>query len=67
MSKINFKGLQVEALEVIAIMLGKKEAGPDDTQIIENALSLWVATLLKNPNLINDFYSFTRDPGNILY
>lgn len=48
-------------LEVICILLGKREIGPDDCSIIENALGLWAATLIKNGNLINDFYEFKRE------
>ncbi len=32
----------------------------DDTLIIEHALSLWLATLVKNGGLINNFYAFKR-------
>ena len=42
------------------MILGKKELGLDDTQIVENALSLWVATLIKNGELINKFYAYKR-------
>jgi hypothetical protein len=64
---LNFKTLQIEVIEVISILLGKREIGPDDNQIIENALSLWVAILIKNGNLINDFYSFVREAKNVFY
>jgi hypothetical protein len=62
LQKIDFSDLQTQALEVICLILGKKELGVDDTLIIENALGLWVATLIKNPSLINDFYQYKR-PG----
>jgi hypothetical protein len=42
-------------------MLGKREILADDAQIIENALGLWVATLIKNGDLINEFYTFKRE------
>lgn len=67
LQNINFKDLQIEVVEVICILLGKRELGIDDISIIENALSLWVATLVKNGDLINDFYRFTRDAGNVYY
>jgi len=45
-------------LEVICLILAKKEIAVDDNSIVENALSLWVATLIKNGNLINEFYEY---------
>ena len=63
--KIDFAELQQEVLEVISIMLGKREILADDLQIIENALALWVATLIKNPTLISRFYTFTRDMSGV--
>jgi len=65
LDKIDFSELQKEVLEVISIMLGKREILADDLLIIENALALWVATLIKNPTLINRFYSFTRDVSRV--
>ena len=41
-------------------MLAKKEITIEDKQIIENALSLWVASVIRNENLIDDFYNYTR-------
>ncbi len=32
----------------------------DEALIVENALGLWVATLVKNNNLINKFYELKR-------
>lgn len=32
----------------------------DESLIVENALGLWVATLIKNNELINKFYEFNR-------
>jgi hypothetical protein len=48
-------------------VLGKQELAEDDTLIIENALSLWLATLMKNGNLINSFYKYNRPYVNRLF
>ena len=61
LQKIDFADLQIEVLEVISLMLCKREIQADDAQIIENALGLWVATLIKNGNLINKIYAFKRE------
>jgi hypothetical protein len=42
------------------MVLSKHEIAGDDSLIIEHALGLWLATLIKNGSLINDFYSFKR-------
>lgn len=42
------------------MILSKNDLAEDDSLIIEHALSLWLATLIKNGKLINDFYSFNR-------
>lgn len=60
LNKIDFADLQAQILELISLVLGKNELAEDDTLIIEHALSLWLATLIKNGNLINNFYSFHR-------
>jgi hypothetical protein len=60
LNKIDFADLQAEILELISLILGKNELAEDDTLIIEHALSLWLATLIKNGKLINNFYSFHR-------
>lgn len=59
-AKINFKDLQREILEIISLILSKKEISTEDAMIMENNLSLWVAILIKNDDLINDFYNFER-------
>lgn len=59
-SQINFKDLHNELLEIISSMLGKKELTQDDALIMENNLSLWGAILMKNSELIEEFYNFTR-------
>lgn len=41
-------------------MLGKKELTPEDALIMENNLSLWGAITMKNNDLIEEFYKFTR-------
>lgn len=58
--KINFKDLQKEILEIISLILSKKEINSADDMILENNFSLWVAILVKNDDLINEFYSFER-------
>lgn len=60
LNNINFADLQAEILELISLVLSKNELAEDDTLIIEHALSLWLATLIKNGKLINNFYSFVR-------
>lgn len=60
LKKIDFQDLQAQLLEVICILLGKKELLSEDIMIIENSLGLWVATLIKNGNLLNSFYEFKR-------
>ena len=40
--------------------MAKKEINIEDKQIVENALSLWVASLLRNEDLIDDFYKYER-------
>jgi hypothetical protein len=47
-------------LEIVCIMISKKEITSEDKQIIENALSLWVASVIRNENLIDDFYNYKR-------
>lgn len=58
--RINFKDLQKEILEIISLILSKKEISNADAMILENNFSLWVAILVKNDDLINDFYGFER-------
>ena len=65
LDKIDFGDLQREVLEVTSLMLAKREILPDDVLIIENALALWVAALIKNGDLINEFYSFKRDVSQV--
>lgn len=60
LNKIDFADFQAQILELISLVLGKNELAEDDTLIIEHALSLWVAILVKNGKLINNFYSFHR-------
>mmetsp|Transcript_19374 Transcript_19374/g.14044 ORF Transcript_19374/g.14044 Transcript_19374/m.14044 type:complete len:114 (+) Transcript_19374:122-463(+) len=45
---------------MICLVIAKKEINFEDKKIIENALSLWVVSLLKNPGLLEKFYSFSR-------
>lgn len=47
-------------LEVVCLILGKKEINTEDIQIMENALSLWVASLIKNDSLVEEFYKYQR-------
>ena len=58
LDKIDFADLQAQVLEVICLILQKKEVQLDESLIVENALGLWVSTLVKNNNLINKFYEF---------
>lgn len=60
LEKIDFRSLQSEVLEVVCLILGKKEIQTEDIQIMESCLSLWVASLIKSENLIEDFYLYTR-------
>ena len=45
-------------LEVISLILARKEITNEDKLIVENALSLWMAALIKNNYLIDEFYKF---------
>ena len=49
------------------MILGKQELAEDDTLIIEHALSLWLATLIKNGHLINTFYKYNRPHINKMF
>lgn len=60
MEKIDFKELQIQVLEIVCLMLNKKDINIEDKLIVENALSLWVASVIRNENLIDDFYSYKR-------
>jgi hypothetical protein len=60
LGKIDFKDLQKQVLEVICLILAKREIIAEDTLITENALSLWVACLIKNQTLIDEFYKYQR-------
>lgn len=42
------------------MLLGKKEILTEDVLIMENNLSLWVAILVKNDDLIDEFYKYER-------
>lgn len=48
-------------LEVISLILARKEITNEDKLIVENALSLWMAALIKNNCLIDEFYKFQRN------
>ncbi|CDW89068.1 ubiquitin carboxyl-terminal hydrolase family protein [Stylonychia lemnae] len=60
LENINFKDLQNEILDVICLILGKKEISNDDFLIMENVLSLWLAIIVKNEDLIEEFYKYER-------
>lgn len=38
--------------------MSKKEINIEDKQIVENALSLWVASLIRQEDLIDEFYKY---------
>lgn len=59
-NQIDFRNLQNEVLEVVCLILGKKEISSEDVQILQNSLSLWVVILIKNEFLIEDFYNYKR-------
>ena len=56
LSQIDFRVLQGEVLEVISLVLGKKEITAEDKNIVENSLGLWLACLLREPTLLDEFY-----------
>lgn len=58
LSHIEFDKLQSQVLEIVCLMLAKKDISLEDYRVIDNALNLWVACLLKNPELIKNFYNF---------
>ena len=60
LNQIDFKKLQVQILEIVCLIMAKKEINIEDKQIVENALSLWVASLIRNENLIDEFYQYER-------
>lgn len=47
-------------LEVISLILAKKDITNEDRQIVDNALGLWLACLIKDNSLIESFYTYER-------
>lgn len=55
-------------LEVISLILAKKEISNEDKLVVDNSLGLWLACLLKDNTLIDEFYKFTRkSDSSVLY
>jgi len=49
LAQIDFRKVQHEVLEIIALMLQKKDINVyDDKQIVENAMELWLACVLRS-------------------
>lgn len=57
---VDFSKLQSIVLEVICVLMGKKELKISDRKIIESALDLWTASILENPHLLKEFYAWKR-------
>lgn len=58
-SSIDFTQLQHIVLDNISnLVLKQTDISFDEKKIIENSLSLWIALVLHQTNLINDFYNF---------
>ena len=45
---------------MICLILAKKEITIEDKQIVENSLGLWVVSLIRDQELIEEFYRYTR-------
>lgn len=55
-------------LEVVSLILAKKDITNEDRQIVENALGLWLACLIKDNSLIDSFYNYERkSDSNSIY
>lgn len=61
MRDINFNELQNELLDILAIFLSNRsDHSKEESNIISSALSLWSAAIVQKPELINDFFSWSR-------
>lgn len=56
---IDFNHLQLIVLQNIASLLDKHDMDFDERKIIENSLSLWLGCVLHNPQILDNFFTFT--------
>ena len=47
-------------MEIVCLMLAKKEIGLEDWLIVEKAMNLWVALVLQRDELVDEFYEYKR-------
>ena len=55
---IDFNHLQSIVLDIISSFIIKSEINFDERKIIENSLQLWIACVLHNNEIINEFYKY---------
>ena len=60
--QINFEDLQVKLLEILADLLSfKNDSSKEDEHIISGALGLWTSVLTIRHELVNQFFSWSRE------
>ena len=59
LSVIDFDQLQLIVLQSVASLIAQDDIDFDEKKIIENSLSLWLGCVLHNPQILDNFFTFS--------